>query len=870
MGEVYRAKDTKLNREVAIKVLPAGVAQDAERLGRFRREAQVLASLNHPNIAAIYGLDEAGGTLFLVLEIVEGEDLAERLKRGKIQLDEAVEIARQIAVALEEAHDKGIVHRDLKPANIKIAPDGTVKVLDFGLAKAILEDTTGPGPTSTPTVLPTVTSAGTAVGMILGTAAYMSPEQARGRPVDRRADIWSFGVVLFEMLAGKRLFDGETASETIAAVIKDNVPWDSLPGGTPSSVRRLLERCLTRDPKLRLQSIGEGRIALTHAHDPEAASPIASRRPALLVWAPWILLLIFGAFVAWRGLLSNRASAPGSVERRIELAYPKANHAAENSPPSISPDGRWIVVLGTDASGTERLWLRSLDEFDYKPLKGTEGAAFAAWSPDSRAVAFIAHGSLRRLDVPGGVVETVLPGGVGARGASWGPDGEILYAPSANSALWRVSATGGTPVQVTQLDPKLIDGSHRFPIWLPDGKHFLFAIWSNNAKEQAASGGIYVGSIGGGEPQRILNDGGMFLFLPQGRLVFHREGNLVSVPFDAATRRIAGQATVLAEQVRFSPSSGIVHASASRESDVVFAEPVEPQPANLHWLDRRGVARPAMDLPQPAAELRISPDGTRFVATMTSPTGLSEIWIGELDRGTISPLARGLNDSFSPVWSPDSSRVAFDNRDTGTEDLYIQIASGTRPKEKVLEAKTVDASLKDWSRDGRYLLFEGRPREGAVRSQVWVHDLQARSARALIADDYNAGNPSLSPDGRWLAYDSDESGRVEVYVRSFPDLERKLRVSTSGGRSPHWKSDGREIVFDGEPGGERTVWAASMSPSAGGMAIGEPVRLFALTADQLEVAPSPDHSRFLAVVQATELNEPPLRLIQGWRRGNTP
>jgi hypothetical protein len=410
MGEVYRAKDTKLNREVAIKVLPAGVAQDAERLGRFRREAQVLASLNHPNIAAIYGLDEAGGTLFLVLEIVEGEDLAERLKRGKIQLDEAVEIARQIAVALEEAHDKGIVHRDLKPANIKIAPDGTVKVLDFGLAKAILEDTTGPGPTSTPTVLPTVTSAGTAVGMILGTAAYMSPEQARGRPVDRRADIWSFGVVLFEMLAGKRVFDGETASETIAAVIKDNVPWDSLPGGTPSSVRRLLERCLTRDPKLRLQSIGEGRIALTHAHDPEAASPIASRRPALLVWAPWILLLIFGAFVAWRGLLSNRASAPGSVERRIELAYPKANHAAENSPPSISPDGRWIVVLGTDASGTERLWLRSLDEFDYKPLKGTEGAAFAAASSKrscreasaraERAGARTERSSMRRAPTP--------------------------------------------------------------------------------------------------------------------------------------------------------------------------------------------------------------------------------------------------------------------------------------------------------------------------------------------------------------------------------------------------------------------------------------------------------------------------------------
>jgi serine/threonine protein kinase/Tol biopolymer transport system component len=864
MGEVYRAKDTKLHREVAIKVLPVEVGQDAERLARFRREAQVLASLNHRNIAAIYGLDEAEGELFLVLELVEGEDLAVRLKRGRVPLDETIAIARQIAEALEEAHDKGIVHRDLKPANIKITPDGTVKVLDFGLAKAIVEDTSGSGATSTPTILPTMTSAGTAIGMILGTAAYMSPEQARGRPVDRRADIWAFGVVLFEMLTGERLFDGETASETIAAVIKDDVPWTALPSGTPSPLRRLLERCLTRDPKLRLQSIGEARIALAHPHAPDTVPGTDSRRPALLVWTPWILLLLFGAFVTWRGLLSGGASAPESVERRIELAYPKGNHAAEDSPPSISPDGRWIVVPGTDANGAKRLWLRSLDEFEYRPLKGTEGAVFAVWSPDSRSVAFIAHGGLRRLDVPGGVVETILPEGVGSRGASWGPDGTILYSPSANAALWRVAATGGVPTQVTQLDPKLIDGSHRFPAWLGDGEHFLFAIWSNNAKELAASGGVYVGSIRGGEPQRILKDGGMFLFLPAGQLLFHREGNLMTVPFATSSRQTTGQAVVLAEHVRFWPAAGIVHVSASARDDVVFAEPVDRPPAKLHWLDRHGVARPAMELPRPAAELRISPDGTRFAATLDGPSGLSEIWVGELERGTISPLTRSLNDSFAPVWSPDGDRIAFDNRDTGTEDLYIQAASGTRPKEKVLEVRTVDADLRDWTRDGRYLLFEGRPREGAVRSQIWMNDLQAGSARALIQEDYNVENPALSPDGRWLAYDSDESGRFEVYVRSFPDLERKLRVSTAGGRSPHWKSDGRELVFDGEPGGERVVWAASMAPSPGGVAIGEPVRLFALTADQLEVAPSPDHSRFLAVIQAAELNEPPLRMIQGW------
>ncbi len=864
MGQVWRATDSTLGRDVAIKVLPEAFAADAERLARFEREAKVVASLNHPNIAAIYGFHEASQARFLVMELVPGEELDQRISRGALAFDEAGSIALKIAEALEYAHERGIVHRDLKPANIKITPDGTVKVLDFGLAKALVGDSNASGPTSTPTVLPTMTGAGTAVGMILGTAAYMSPEQARGKPVDRRADIWAFGVVLFEMLTGRRLFEGETASETLAAVIKDDVPWSRVPAALPSSMRRLLERCLTRDPKLRLQSIGEARIALAHPHEPELAPAVAPRRSAVLGWAPWILLLLLGAFVAGRGLLSNNPSMPEFVKRRIDLAYPKSNHAADDSPPSISPDGRWIVVPATDANGMKRLWLRSLDEFEYRPLKGTEGATFAIWSPDSRSVAFIARGGLRRLDVPAGVVETILPDGVGPRGASWGPDGTILYSPSANAALWRVAATGGAPTQVTQLDPKLIDGSHRFPAWLPDGEHFLFSIWSNNAEELIASGGVFVASIKDREPQRILKDGGMFLFLPSGQLLFHREGNLMAIAFDVDARRTAGQALVLAEHVRYWPAAGIVHASANREGDVVFAEPLESQPAKLQWLDRRGIAQPAMELPRAAAAVRVSPDGQQFAAMMEDPSGITEIWVGELARGTLSRLTRSLNDSFAPVWSPGSDRIAFNNRDMGTEDLYIQAASGTRPKEKVLEASAVDAVLFDWSHDGRYLLFEGAPRKGTVRTQIWIHDLQAGEAHALIQDDYSAGAPALTPDGRWLAYASDESGRFEIYLRSFPDLERKFRVSTAGGAAPHWKSDGREIVFDGEPGGERAVWAASIAPSAAGLAIGEPTRLFAITADQLEIAPSPDHARFLVVVQPAELNEPPLRMIQGW------
>jgi Tol biopolymer transport system component len=865
MGEVFHARDTRLGRDVAIKALPDAFAQDPERLARFEREAKLLASLSHTNVAGIHGLELVEGNRYLVLEFVEGETLAARLARGPLPVGEAVDVCRQVAAGVEAAHESGVVHRDLKPGNVMLRPDGTVKVLDFGLAKG---GAAHGAMSSDPNLSasPTRTYAATSAGVILGTAAYMSPEQARGRAVDRRTDIWSFGCVLYECLAGRSAFEGETVSDMVARILEREPDWSALPAMTPPWLRELLRRCLTKDVKQRLQAIGEARIALEGCGEGDGSAP-ADARPGTagrFAWAPWTLAAVLGTLLVARTLLPG-LGAPPAPERHVELGLPAGQGHLPTSLPLLSPDGRRVVVAATDSARVPRLWVRSLDEFDFHAIQGTEGALMACWSPDSRSLGFIADGSLSRVSVDDGTIQKLAPDIGAQRGLDWGANGSILYTPGANASIWRVPATGGAPVQVTHLDTTLVDASHRFPVWLPDGRHFLFALWSNNARVLSESGGIYLASVDGGEPKRISPDVGAFLVLPSGYLVVARNSDMVAVPFDLRTFRVGTQAIPIAGRVGLEPSTGFLRASASASGDIAFEAEAELPLTDMVWLDRFGRRGEALELRTKFESVELSPDGGRVAASMTDATGMSEIWTADLTRKTVSRLSRDENDSFSPVWSPDGARIAFNNLDTGTEDVYVQLASGTRPKERIWRAGEADASLSGWSSDGRHLFFTGNPRTGSRRAQVWAVELANDSAHVVLAGDYDQSDAVLSPDGRWLAYTSNESGQPEVFVRSYPDLERKWQASITGGVTPHWRRDGRELVFSSGPGADRATWAVSIATTGAGLIFGQPQRLFRLPADVVDLSPAPDHTKFLALIQPAASVEPAMRLVLGWR-----
>ncbi len=870
MGEVYRARDTRLGREVAIKALPPAFAQDPERLARFEREAKLLASLNHPNVAGIHGLEVVEGHRYLILELVEGESLAERLSRGALGTADTIEVCRQIAAGVEAAHEAGVVHRDLKPANVMLRPDGTVKVLDFGLAKGGAAHGAASGDPSL-SASPTMTYAMTSAGMILGTAAYMSPEQARGRNVDRRTDVWSFGCVLYECLSGRRAFEGDTVSDMVARILEREPDWAALPQTTPVWLRDLLQRCLAKDAKQRLQAIGEARIALERGDAIAVTAPAPTPFGNRFAWLPWALAGVLGLALLVTAVMTGLSAKPTPM-RSLELGFPAQQTqliGVAISFPILSPDGRQVAVVARDAAGVERTWVRSLDRFEFRMLKGTEGVSLPFWSPDSRELGFISGGSLRRISVADGSIQKLADGVFSQRGGDWGRNQSILYTPSTNGSIWRVPASGGTPVQVTQLDTTLVDASHRFPVWLPDGKHFLFALWSNNARVLTEVGGIYLSSVDGMKPRRILSDVGSFLVLRSGHLVAYRNRGLVAVPFDLRSFEVGNPAAQITEQVAFQVGAGIVGASASGLGDLAYTTPADLPMTDLAWLDRTGQAGNPLGVRTKFESVTLSPDASQAVGHISDATGMSQLWSVDLARRTVSRVTRDENDSFSPVWSPDGTRIAFNNMDSGTQDIYVQLAGGTRPKERIWTANEVDAELTDWSADGRLLFFRGSSRSATASGQIWVADMGGDSVRALLQDDFEQGAATLSPDGRWLAYASWESGTPEIYVRSFPDLERKWQVSVSGGERPHWRKDSRELLFERGPIGDREVWAVDVTPSAQGFAVGEPHALFKWPANVIALSATRDHSRFLALVQPEANVMAPMRVLLNWNGGRT-
>jgi Tol biopolymer transport system component len=799
MGEVYRATDTKLGREVAIKVLPAGVALDAERLSRFKREAQLLASLNHPNIAAIHGLDEAAGTLFLVLELAPGEDLSARLTRGPIPVDEALEIARQIALALEEAHDKGIVHRDLKPANVKLTPDGKVKVLDFGLAKAYASETSGTGSIDSGNS-PTMTHAATMAGMILGTAAYMSPEQARGKNVDKRADIWAFGVVLYEMLTGAQLFDGETVSDTLAAVLTRELDMEALPTATPPAVRQLLRRCLERNPKNRLHDIADARIVIDEifrggSDDALASQPARARSAPRWLW-PVVAVLLLAVGVGagrWSGR-SSTVSSPLALTQ-FDVRAPEGSGFVRGF--ALSPDGRRIAFAARGADGRVTLWVRNFESLEARPIPETAGARFPFWAPDSRRIGFFSPEGLLWTDVLGGsplVVATTSPV-QDVRGAAWGADDVIVYAPTYTGPLFKVTANGGPSEPATRIPDGGEIGTHRFPSFLPDGRRFVFYAAGGTGTEP---GSLYLGRVGSLDTRLLGPSHSTAVFAPPGYLIYARGESIVAHRFDEKTEAFVGEPVPVISSMGGSLTvSGLRSVAVAGDGALIYRN--DKRGSNqIVWVDRTGKELDAL----PDAEStwhygpRLSPDG-RFlgVSHLDTRNGLGEIWVHDLARNIANRLTLGSGDDYLPTWvRPDGREIVFSSgRPNATGGIY-RIAPDQPGEGRVWLAGTTAQVPSGTTPDGSRIAFERTDIKGKV--SLWIRDRDGEGEATRLgpgsASEFAA---DLSPDGRWIAYVSDVTRSPEIYIRRLDGSGAAIRISNDGGFQPLWRRDGRELFY---------------------------------------------------------------------------
>ena len=869
MGEVYRARDTRLHRDVAIKVLPDLFAGDPERLARFEREAQTLATLNHSNIAHIYGVvDLPGGGRGLVMECVDGEDLAHRLARGRLPLDDALAIARQIAEALETAHEHGIVHRDLKPANVVIGGDGAVKVLDFGLAKAVAPSGAVSGAALES---PTFTAHATQFGLIVGTAAYMAPEQARGKAVDRRADIWSFGVVLYEMVTGRRAFEGEEISDVLAAVLRQDIDWTALPAGAPLRLRQLLERCLERDPKLRLRDIGEARVTIAKLESgaPDSSSttaPVLAAAPRS-TWMRTAIAAAAAAVLTAAAILAllrpwARSAATPAVGRFSLLPPPGTELYPDSTGVAVSPDGTMVAfVVGGITRSESQLWVRPLGSMTPRRLDDADGASLPFWSPDGRRIGFFSGTKLKTIAVSGGRSE-VLCDAPGGRGAAWNAANVIVFAPDAGGPLYRISANGGSPTPVTSLDTTKKEYAHRFPTFLPDGDHFLYAsLPGHNGQFD-----IYAESLSGGAASRTRI--GAMESAPvyaNGWLLYSRQGVLIAQAFDAASLALRGDPIQLEDEpsMVLDPSLSFTAARpVSVSTNGTLAYYSSPSLNTVaEWYDDQGRPAGTLDIPQGHYEhVTISPDGSHAVFVKSISPSESSLWLVDLTRGSAVPLSSGKGRNDSPVWSPDGSRVVFAADRAGPQNIYIKTVGDAAPEQVLFQSDVVFKLPASWSPDGAWITINQL--DPATAQNIWLLPSGGGALKAFYAGATRDNPGPVSPDGRWLTHVSDDTGRFQLYVQSFPTPGHRVQVSQSGAVTMWWTADSRQLLYLGDD--MRTLWRVGVTPAGEGLSIGTPVKLGVLPPNIAWVSAMPDRRKFLALAPE-RTGTPSMTVVQNWR-----
>jgi Tol biopolymer transport system component len=866
MGEVYQAHDTKLGRDVAIKVLPETFAHDPERLSRFQREAKMLAALNHPNIATIYGLEHLNGKSCLVMELVSGETLQDRINRdGAVPVDEALAIARQIVEALEAAHDKGIIHRDLKPANVKLTLEGKVKVLDFGLAKALADDSSAIDVNNSPTL----SKAATMQGVILGTAAYMSPEQARGKAVDKRTDIWAFGVVLYELLTGRRLFTGEDVTETLASVVKDQPDLSKV----PVKFRRLLARCLEKNPKNRLRDIGDAELLLGAAPDaPAKDAGSATWMSAKIAWSLAAVFLVAAAALAFQQLRQK----PPAEAAPIRFEFPSPDNGSV-SMLAMSPDGSKLALIVQGAGGRPAVWIRSLDSIDIRKLAGTEDANWVAWSPDNRYLVFGHAGKLSKIDVTGGGPEAICDFSGILYGVTWNKDDVILF--SSGPSINRVSALGGEVVPLTQLVPKRKDVGVGYPVFLPDGRHFIYLLVAN-----PESTGLYIGSIdekpAQQSNQRLSETSSLALYAPgtQGgpdNLLFLRGDTLMARPFDQKRLQFTGQAIHVADNI--GTNGGFFGLFTASLNGILVTSNGGTRIRQLAWYNREGkvLSKPGEAVRRD--ELSLSPDGTRVAEGRVDQQGIWSVWILDMAKGGSSRFTFNSEGASSAIWASDGGQIIYSGGGGESTTILRRSSNGATKEEVLYQSDTSKVPL-DWSPDGHWVLYAERGKDTGL--DLWALPdangpvTMERKPIPYLVTPFDEGQAVFSPDGKWVAYSSNESGTQEVYVRPFPASSGgKWLVSNSGGNQARWRSDGKELFYIGPSG---VLMAADVRVSGSALEIGTPKMLFhteilgglgsgANTAWRYAV--SKDGQRFLINSTMEQTTSSPITVVTNWTEG---